>query len=280
MKIIHISDLHIDSAVHADDGREIDRLNALVKEIIRANYPKGTVVVITGDLTNNGMHLHNTKEKNPVYEKVQELKNAGFEVLVIPGNHDYGNGIHPMPNKNKLGQAFKEIFYNDKNATYPRIDTFENTVFIGVDTVLACGILETLSMGKVGKDQINSVKNALNNAKQSNKKTVVYLHYNPFKCKYSLKLNDRDDFINAINGKTDLLLFGHIHVGDTGLNANCNNLIPRAYNAGSSTDTDNKDDWQPSYRVIDLDESASNDRLINFSDIAAIAGQCVAEFAQ
>lgn len=76
MQIVHISDLHIGSQFLQE------KFDTLVKEI---NDLNPDVIVITGDLTNEGL----VKE----YEKCKELL-ARFDtkkIIAISGNHDYRN---------------------------------------------------------------------------------------------------------------------------------------------------------------------------------------------
>jgi len=93
MRIIHISDPHFtDSSRTLDAGYIIDSQNSKLRSSVLSNYLinnkshlRASKVVITGDLTDSG------DKRDYLIAKafVDKLKNNGFEVYSIPGNHDY-----------------------------------------------------------------------------------------------------------------------------------------------------------------------------------------------
>jgi 3',5'-cyclic AMP phosphodiesterase CpdA len=96
-RIIHISDLHFTNSAHTLNSREdkpiyIDSQNSKVRSdtiasfIIENRARFGTnKVVITGDITDSG----DDADYQIAQIFVQRLKDSGFEVYAVPGNHDY-----------------------------------------------------------------------------------------------------------------------------------------------------------------------------------------------
>lgn len=96
LRIIHISDLHFTASDHTWDARDnnlvLDQQNSAAKLLelatfLIANKPKtkADAVVITGDLTDSG-DIGGYKLAQTF---IQQLKDNGFKVFVVPGNHDY-----------------------------------------------------------------------------------------------------------------------------------------------------------------------------------------------
>lgn len=96
-RIIHISDLHFTNSAHTLNSRDdkpiyIDSQNSKVRSdaiasfIIENRSRFGTnKVVITGDITDSG----DDADYKIAQIFVQRLKDSGFEVYAVPGNHDY-----------------------------------------------------------------------------------------------------------------------------------------------------------------------------------------------
>ena len=98
-RIIHISDLHITDLHHTwdwtDTGpvRDTQDSRAKIKNILtfltneKTRSRLGTnMVIITGDLTDRG----GAREYEMIKQKfIQRLRDSGFQVFAVPGNHDY-----------------------------------------------------------------------------------------------------------------------------------------------------------------------------------------------
>ena len=80
------------------------------------------VIVITGDLSDNAHEEDNFRKAKA---GVNALKEAGFnDVLLVPGNHDYGTGDR---GDKKFVKLFREIFYGD-DLEFPRKDIIEDFI--------------------------------------------------------------------------------------------------------------------------------------------------------
>lgn len=240
-KIIHLSDIHIGY----DDLT--DRLDDIIARLIFTKKPpENYVIVITGDMVNDA-----TKEDN--YKKaalyLNRLKEAGFPVLIIPGNHDYGTGSRGSA---EYVSKFKKTFYGTSAITYPKLDIIDNIAFIGLDSMA-----EELhwydrlwAEGELGEQQLKRLAELLKSDKvKAAEYLVVYLHHHPFHPRPFHQLKDTEKLKEALAGhKIDALLFGHNHEGKT-----WNGVwgIKRVYDGGSSTGKQGK--FGP-HRVIDLSQ--------------------------
>jgi 3',5'-cyclic AMP phosphodiesterase CpdA len=242
MKIIHLSDLHIG---HKECGQ---RFRIIIANIaIRMQPARDYVIVITGDLADNA---NRTEQREEAAVDVEELGIRGYKVLVVPGNHDYGTGT--MGNVKNI-TLFKERFFKDSDISYPKLDILDDTAFIGLDSTA-----EELNwhdrifaQGELGKEQLERLKDILDDPKTGNMKKVIYLHLHPFDFKLGRQLKDSDDLKEIIENRIDALLFGHYHRSKASVEKLLNSEwgIPRCYNAGSATHKNNNPGF---HRVIDL----------------------------
>lgn len=244
-KIIHLSDLHVG---HDDCGANFQ---TIAGNIISHKKPaRNYIIIITGDIVDNANHTEQTDKAVGIIEK---LKNSGYRVLVIPGNHDYGNGAE---GDKKFVDIFKERYYKTKDITYPKLDIIGKTAFIGLDST--AGELHWydrfFSEGELGRQQLSRLRKMLKDPKVVARKKVVYLHHHPFKFKLAMQLKDSGELKRIIANKVDALLFGHYHRDPevAGKSSNGNWGIPRCYNAGSSTHKNGDTGYQ---RIIDLSKS-------------------------
>lgn len=223
-KIIHLSDLHIG---YQDCSEKFSNLIELIKLNYRPaiNY----VIVITGDIVENAQQKWAYEEAVALLKRFED---ANYTVLVVPGNHDYGNGIK---GNERYVSLFKQTFYNDPNISYPKLDIVEDIAFIGLDSMAATFDWFDVwgADGELGKKQIADLDKLLSNTDLINKKKVVYLHHHPFDGRGFLHmLKDYQQFKQVIEGRVDCLLFGHNHEGNRYPNKWG---IPQCYDGSSST---------------------------------------------
>ena len=110
-KIIHLSDTHYGTK------KANKNFQTLVDNIIDRMQPaEDYIILITGDLIVNGFHDgHHIKCK----ELIDRLSDANFQVLVVPGNHDYGRwgwGFDLDRVKD-----FKKRYFENENQSYPKV---------------------------------------------------------------------------------------------------------------------------------------------------------------
>ncbi len=262
-KIIHLSDMHIGA----------DNLSVEVEDIVRTlgdpaviDDPSDHVIVITGDTVERG---DSDRFLQRAREALDDLRDAGFTVLIAPGNHDYG--IYQFPFLG-LGEECRRRYnthiHDAEHVSYPTKDVIDGIAFIGLDS--SAGEMDSwLSRwwadGKLGDEQLQALERMLDQDDVKNAEyTVVYLHHHPWKrgwLWYFLALNDSRKLRDVLRGHDiAALLFGHRHNAFDDYPKLL--PIPRIYDGGSSTGKGGK----PSlYRVIDLSEDPRRDHAHNFS---------------
>jgi 3',5'-cyclic AMP phosphodiesterase CpdA len=245
-KIIHLSDTHVGYKDLAT------RFGDIVEKMKYLKEPgEDYVVVVTGDVVEDATREVSYEEAST---QLDSLKKAGFHVLVVPGNHDYGPGYLGY---RKYVKRFKKVFFGKAKKSYPKLDLIDNITFIGLDSMA-----EELSWydrlfaeGELGEKQLKRLAGLL--ASESVKKseyTVVYLHHHPFHWKPFHHLKDSDKLREALEGhKIDALLFGHNHDGKVW---NGKWGIKRVYDGGTSTGKKGKPD---PHRVMDLSREPAFD---------------------
>jgi len=247
-KIIHLSDLHIG---YADMSRSF---KCIVDNIKFLKQPASDyVIVITGDIVENAFD-------DPRYEEAQAymqmLRDEGYAVLIVPGNHDYGTGWLALKGYVK---EFKKAFFGDVKTRYPKLDIIDGVAFIGLDSMAEeLNWYDSLAAnGELGKAQLTKLSKLLaGKAVKDCSHRVIYLHHHPFEPLSKIhELKDSEDLRAALTASESVaaLLYGHNHHGKT-----CNGAwgIPRCYDAGTAT---RKNDGASIHRVIDLTRDARLD---------------------
>lgn len=205
-KILHLSDLHVGF------GDCESKLNEIVKDIlVRCKPASQYVVVITGDTVDDAT-VPNAYAATLAYLKL--LQSAGYILLVVPGNHDYGSGGF---GHEKYVSLFKEAYFGDTTISYPKLDIVDDIAFIGLDSMAATfnGLDILGADGELGSSQIEVLEQLLTGEKLKNLKKVVYLHHHPFDGKgRKHMLKDYKEFKRVIENRIDCLLFGHKHDGN------------------------------------------------------------------
>ncbi len=215
MKVIHLSDIHIGLVGNKE------RFSSIVDWVIdNKALHDAKVVLITGDIVQDGFKWQ-FEQAQPIIEK---LRGAGFTVLTLPGNHDYGKkGVSENFNSVKM---FKDYISGDVD--YPHRVIINDCVFILLDSMLQEMREYEIpgAQGKLGREQLNKLDEILNDIEEnhSSMKVVVAMHHHPFlfgrpfSRNRFLALRDAVSFKEKIIDKNkgdyrvDCLLFGHKHV--------------------------------------------------------------------
>ena len=252
-KIIHLSDIHMGYQNMSEifEG-QVDRLVYRYHQRA-ADY----VVVVTGDIvddaTNEGL-LKNAKSE------LDAITKRGFQVLIVPGNHDYGTGSKATEATMK---KYKQEIYGNPDEQFPRFHAIGGIAFIGLDSMEGEITKKqgTLADGEIGKAQLKKLETLLLSREVADcQYTVVYLHHHPIDSGGIFRrivhgLDDVKKLKTVLEKhKIDALLFGHNHDGKSW---NGSWDIKRVYDAGSSTGKD-KDRPGP-HRVMDLSADPCTD---------------------
>jgi len=217
--LLHMSDLHFGRNKTTNDGA-----HAAIDAIL-TRWGGGTpkpIIVATGDIVQDG----ESDQYDLARAEIGRLRVAGFEVFLVPGNHDYGRmGSHAQAQRFVL---FKEAFYPHRLVAYPDVLRVDGWTLIGLNTMKAeCGFFDgLLADGELGEDQIsdtNLVLRLLQEERRNGKtKLVVCLHHHPFLFPDETLLEqlgewathylkDGADLMHKITGLADVVLFGHDH---------------------------------------------------------------------
>jgi predicted MPP superfamily phosphohydrolase len=241
-KIIHLSDIHVGHENCGENFRTIIDNITLLKQPAE-NY----IILITGDIVENANHSEFTDE---AVDAIRQLKESGYSILLVPGNHDYGSGAW---GNNKFVGIFKEKFFGTRDISYPKLDIIEETAFIGLDSTAEelHWYDRIFSEGELGKGQLKRLKKILEQPDIAPMKKVIYLHHHPFDFKFGMQLKDKESLKKIIENKVDALLFGHFHSSESSAGKIFHGMwgINRCYNAGTSTHKNGNIGY---HRVIDL----------------------------
>lgn len=175
MKIIHASDLHI--------GESPIVYSQLEKAIEEINKEKADLILITGDITHNGIH----EEFEIAREYLKKFKNF----LAVPGNHDSQN----------VGYEKFEKFINKRNFA----KKIKGINIIGIDSTEP-----DLDEGHVGRDKYSWIEKNIKSF------SIVMMHHHiipvPGSGRERHTITDAGDFLKLITDKkTNLVLCGHKH---------------------------------------------------------------------
>lgn len=197
MLIAQISDIHI-----VEKGRKTLGVAPMETNLItcvaqlNSFEPRPDVVLITGDITDNGL----VSEVENAAQILSELK---YPYYIIPGNHD---------NLETLWQGFG-------GANIPaKSEKFQNYVIEGHDVRLI-GMDSTIPNahgGELCEERLAWLAQRL--AEAPTRPTIIFMHHPPVKC--SILETDEDGFIGADKlGKIigqyeniERILCGHIHL--------------------------------------------------------------------
>lgn len=267
MKFIHLSDLHLTSDENNLENQMADHLIKWLK--VRYSQTQKPAILITGDLVDNGKGVEYQQAQNMLLD----LKNGGFQLIICPGNHDYGrNGIH-------LRDAASDLFFEyierdvlndagsaiDMASLYPKVTAFdpEKVVFFGLDSTEGnmdnLWNLHLLADGVVGKEQREQLHDCLVQERYAEYKKIVYLHSHPWELIPGHGLKDGQQLIKEIKNKVDIICFGHYHTSNSWESRD--SMV--ALNAGKSTQPAS-DGGIPylSYREVTIDSSGVSFGLV------------------
>jgi predicted MPP superfamily phosphohydrolase len=238
MKVVHLSDLHIDSKNNKD----------LIKNFKVINELK-CYVIITGDITENGTKKEINIARNLIRKNLKNCK-----VFVVGGNHDFGEHGKSFEKVrfDLFKNAFKYPIINGKeyisedgwvqeemeksgfllykqNETFTDLDEViisdSGILFIGLESGIPEENEEPKERGNITFEQISSLVRILSVNELYDYKIVVFMHHHPFirpnmnsnfglPLYYDNEIENSHEFMEEIKG-IDLLLFGHKHIHET-----------------------------------------------------------------
>ncbi len=223
MQIVQISDIHVGAYNPSILFKAIDEINTLEPDAI----------LVTGDLTENGLLVEFEEAK----EYIDRLKTK--EVIILPGNHDYRHTGYLL---------FKKFFKNKQ------LYQFDDCIIATLSTARP-----DRDEGEVGYRQYLWLVDALKN---NDKFKIIAMHHHliaaPDTGSDRIIVLDAGDVLDAaLRSKVDLVLCGHKH-------------RPWLWNLGSLTigyagtvsSTKMRGFFHNSYNIIDIDDKINIDLKI------------------
>jgi len=236
-RFVHLSDLHFG----AHDPRIVD---AVEREVDTA---RPDLVVISGDFTQRAR----TEQFQQACRFLERLRDAGHEVLGVPGNHDV-----PLYDvlKRFLSPLTRYRRYVDE--TLCPFHQVPGAAVLGINTARSL----TFKDGRINREQIDFIRESFARVPQGTTRMLVTHH--PL---FALPVGDGGELGEAIGRQElaldavnelgiDLLLAGHNHRAST---HHASDLVTRAggalvVQAGTATSVRLRDEEQ-SFNILDVD---------------------------
>lgn len=199
MKVVHISDIHINADPIAG-GNSIAEFEACLAHVEK-RHADADAVVISGDLTHHG--------KRGAYEKLRDIfAGSPLEPILMIGNHDHR-------------ETFREIFPDtpaDADGYIQHVRDIAGHRLIFLDTNLAGN-----HSGRLGPRRLAWLSARLDEAAHERKPALVFMHHHPVRIGVLatdiLALVQRKEFSAIVRRHRDTIrhvFFGHCHMSLSG----------------------------------------------------------------
>ena len=255
-RLIHMSDLHFG----AHDPVLVEAVER------RADAEKPDLIVISGDFTQRAR----TEQFEEACRFLARLRDAGHEVIAVPGNHDI-----PLYDvlRRFLSPLTRYKRYID-DTLCPFIETGGAAV-LGINTARSL----TFKNGHVSHEQMRFIRDTF--ARTSNSQPRILVTHHPL---FALPvgdgpelghvMEDQESALDAIaDAGVDLLLAGHNHRASVN---DATKLVKGAgkslvIQAGTATSIRTRDEMQ-SFNRIEIDESGCRVTILRWDGAAFVAG--------
>lgn len=268
MKLIHLSDLHLNLRIGELNTRKTEHL---LEKAFEIGFDH---LVITGDITH-----YADRESFILFRDIlnnYNLLNSNLTSIVI-GNHDIYGGIYSVkdllefPENCKLtdyekkvnefieyyNELFVDCFFPSNYSMFPYAKIFSNYVLIGLNTNARYSLLRNpfASNGKLAKTEYNHLLEIFNHPLIKEKQKIILAHHHFYKNNFDTK-SSTNNLWNKIEGYTlklkgkkkliktfkkynvSLVLHGHSHENKFYSRMGVNFL-----NAGGSVDNDSENSY-------------------------------------
>lgn len=245
MRMIHVSDLHLNLMDHDSNTEKIVRFF----EHIAAMHPEH--LIITGDISENG-------EEEELLAFRDILEHIGYyhseKTTVVIGNHDIFGGVHraedilTFPERcvntdyyskvlkfhSLFGELYENCMYPIEGSVYPFVKLVKHVAIAGVNSIAEYSKVKNIfaSRGKINDAQYEGLYEALLYAMDEADMTLVAIHHHFNKIvpegdqwiksiwsrieKQTMNLKKKKRLIQMFNiFGVKAVLHGHYHVMDT-----------------------------------------------------------------
>ena len=248
-RFVHLSDLHF--------GAHDDRLVAAVEQEVDKARPD--LVIVSGDFTQRAR----TEQFQEACRFLERLRDAGHEVLGVPGNHD-------VPLYDVLRRFMSPLTRYRKyiDETLCPFHQLEGAAVLGLNTARSL----TFKDGRINREQIDYVRESFARVPAGTPKVLVTHH--PL---FALPVDDSGALGQAIGRQemaldvvnelgVDLLLAGHNHRAST---HHARDLVTRAggalvVQAGTATSVRLREEEQ-SFNILDVDADTVSVALMKWT---------------
>jgi len=223
MKIVHISDIHTVGPHFLPD---------MMEDVIeKINYIRPEIVVVTGDLTENGYSFEFELAESYISRIECE------RMVVVPGNHDVRN----------VGDRCFEEFFGARS----KVERYEEATIVGIDSTQP-----DIDDGHVGREKYGWIAESF----ETNSLKVAALHHHLIPIPRTGRERnipvDAGDVLELLLGSdADLVLSGHRHVPWIW---DLNGMI--ISNAGTACTNRVKWNIEQSFNLIEIDEYDGEER--------------------
>lgn len=182
--IAHISDLHVSNNAFDDE--------AYLEVVNQVNDLKPDMVILTGDITDNGYY-------SEFHKAMEYLSMINFPLFAVPGNHDSRN----------VGYETFEEMIGERSWVLTKDD---DLTVIGLDTSSP-----DVDKGHVGRPQQLWMENELGKSSKSSNFSIVAMHHHvipvPKTGRERNVLSDAGDVLQSlIDHNVNMVICGHKHV--------------------------------------------------------------------
>ena len=221
--------------VSSGDGKQLNDIEAIINAFsFEVKNKKPDVLIISGDLTNNGEKASHTD----LAKKLHIIEENGVPIYVIPGNHDISN---PWARSFKGDKqyttdiidekdfrsiyadfGYDEAISKDKNTLSYLAAPSEDVWLLMLDTSqyqsnYMIGYPQT--DGKLNSDTLAWIKECSDKAKEKGAKIIPVMHHNILNhsevIRKGFTLNNNEDVLKQLQeSHIKLVLSGHIHTQD------------------------------------------------------------------
>jgi len=240
MKIIHISDLHLDAVYKQENYKRTLQLFEYIADIGFDH------IVITGDITENAEKSAYTLARR-IFRRFGLLKAGKLSIII--GNHDIFGGVHlaedilNFPKKCKtldyygkvkeytaaFSETYESTYMPSEFNSYPFLKELDDVILIGFNSIAKYSVFRNpfASNGRISDTQMNAFEKMIY-GRSSSKKIIVMTHHHFRRAPLSeettsnavwrkvelqtMKLRDKKSLLKTFkNNNVSLILHGHIH---------------------------------------------------------------------